>query len=85
MSEWPTTGKLSGCGEFESLPWRKRHDANVNKTGPTKTADRLSAVYSRVPTTTLGRSRRNSFRIPPRVIARVAVAAFASGPTRRTA
>ena len=31
------TGKLSGCGEFESLPWRKRHDANVNKTGPTKT------------------------------------------------
>ena len=33
----PTTGKLSGCGEFESLPWRKRHDANVNKTGPTKT------------------------------------------------
>ena len=33
----PTTGKLSGCGEFESLPWRKRHDAKVNKTGPTKT------------------------------------------------
>jgi hypothetical protein len=33
----PTTGKLFGCGEFESLPWRKRNDANVNKTGPTKT------------------------------------------------
>jgi hypothetical protein len=33
----PSTGKLSGCGEFESLPGRKRHDANVNNTGPTKT------------------------------------------------
>jgi hypothetical protein len=33
----PTTGNLSGCGEFESLPWRKRRDANVNQTGPTKT------------------------------------------------
>src|SRR6202050_3768208 len=31
-----TTLFRSGCGEFESLPWRKRHDANVNKTGSTK-------------------------------------------------
>jgi hypothetical protein len=66
------------------------HGANVTMRTLTKPAlqrraDRLSAVYSRVPTTTLGRSRRNSFRIPARVIARVAVAAFASGPTRRTA
>jgi hypothetical protein len=41
---WPTAGKLSCCGEFESLPWRKRHDANVNKTGPTKTG--RSAICS---------------------------------------
>src|SRR5580692_12030541 len=37
ISGLPTTGKLSGCGEFESPPWRKCHDANVNKTGRTKT------------------------------------------------
>jgi len=35
--ELPTTEKLSGCGEFESLPWRKRHDARANETGPAKT------------------------------------------------
>jgi hypothetical protein len=39
-----STGKLPGSGEFESLPWRKRDDANRNKTGPTKT--RRSATGS---------------------------------------
>jgi len=45
------------------------HGANVTMRTLTKPAlqrraDRLSAVYSRVPTTTPGRRRRNSFRIP---------------------
>ena len=75
----PVVGSSSRC-----------HGANVTMRTLTKPAvqrraDRLSAVYSRVPAKTLGRSRRNRFRIPARVIARLAVAAFASGPTRRTA
>lgn len=36
VSEWPAAGKCPVV-EVESLPWRKRHDANVNKTRPTKT------------------------------------------------
>ena len=81
----PTTGKLTGRGEFESLPWRKRHDADVNKTGPTKTGRSAIGGLLTSANDDPRRSRRNSFRIPARVIARFAVAAFASGPTRRTA
>ena len=85
MSEWPTTGKLSGCGEFESLPWRKRHDANVNKTGPTKTGRSAIGGLLTSANDDPGAKAPEQLQDSGKVIARVAVAAFASGPTRRTA
>ena len=58
--------------EFESLPWRKRHDAKVNKTGPTKTGRLAIGSLQR-----LRAKPRNSFRMTAKAVARAAVAAFA--------
>ena len=66
---------------------RKHHDANLKKPGPTKRAKRPMSGLLMNANEAPGRSRCNAFRTPAKAIVPVAVAlaAFASGPTRRTA
>ena len=81
-----TTLRIADYAEGgDLLRRRKHHDANLKKPGPTKRAKRPMSGLLMNANEAPGRSRCNPFRTPAKAIVPVAIAAFASGPTRRTA